>query len=78
VTRFRVGEEVFGTCEGSFAECARARADTLSLMPSNLGFERAAAVPTSGCAALQAVRDQGKILPGQRVLRSIGADHVVD
>ncbi len=68
VTQFRVGDAVFGTCEGSFAEYARARPDTLSPMPANLSFEQAAAVPTSGCTALQAARDQAKIRPGQRVL----------
>jgi NADPH:quinone reductase-like Zn-dependent oxidoreductase len=68
VTRFRPGNEVFGTCDGSFAEYACAREDRLVSKPSNLTFEQAAAVPTSGFAALQAVRDQGKVRPGQRVL----------
>jgi NADPH:quinone reductase-like Zn-dependent oxidoreductase len=68
VTRFQAGDEVFGTCRGSFAEYACARADRLALKPANLTFEQAAAVPISGYAALQAVRDQGKVRPGQRVL----------
>src|SRR6266498_1807176 len=68
VTRFQPGDEVFGTCRGSFAEYARARADRLAPKPANLTFEQAAAVPISGYAALQAVRDQGKVRPGQRVL----------
>jgi NADPH:quinone reductase-like Zn-dependent oxidoreductase len=68
VTRFRPGDEVFGTCRGSFAEYARARPDRLAPKPANLTFEQAAAVPISGYAALQAVRDQGKVQPGQRVL----------
>jgi NADPH:quinone reductase-like Zn-dependent oxidoreductase len=68
VTRFRPGDEVFGSCRGSFAEYASARADRLALKPSNLSFAQAAAVPISGYAALQAVRDQGKVRPGQRVL----------
>lgn len=68
VTRFQPGDEVFGTCDGSFAEYARARADRLAPKPAKLSFEQAAAVPTSGYAALQAVRDQGKVRPGQRVL----------
>src|SRR6266540_1249332 len=113
VTRFQPGDEVFGTCRGSFAEYVCARADRLAPKPANLTFEQAAAVPISGYAALQAVRDQGKVRPGQRVLiigagggvgtfavqlakafgaevtgvasttktelvRSIGADHVID
>jgi NADPH:quinone reductase-like Zn-dependent oxidoreductase len=68
VTRFQPGDEVFGTCQGSFAEYACARADRLAPKPANLTFEQAAAVPISGYAALQAVRDQGKVRPGQRVL----------
>jgi len=59
---------VFGTCRGSFAEYASARADRLGPKPAKLSFEQAAAVPTSGATALQAVRDKGKVRPGQRVL----------
>ena len=68
VTRFQPGDEVFGTCRGSFAECACARADRLARKPANLTFDQAAAVPVSGCTALQAVRDRGKVRAGQRVL----------
>ena len=110
---FRPGDEVFGTCRGSFAEYTVARADRLAAKPGNVSFEQAAATPISGYAALQAVRDHGKVKAGQRVLvigagggvgtfavqiakadgaevtgvcgtaktelvRSIGADHVID
>jgi NADPH:quinone reductase-like Zn-dependent oxidoreductase len=68
VTGFQPGDEVFGTCRGSFAEYACARADRLVPKPANLTFEQAAAVPISGCTALQAVRDRGKAQPGQHVL----------
>src|SRR5215216_4555457 len=68
VIQFQPGDEVFGTCRGSFAEYACARADQLAPKPANLTFEQAAAVPVSGCTALQAVRDRGKVRPGQRVL----------
>ena len=68
VIQFQPGDEVFGTCRGSFAEYASARADQLAPKPANLTFEQAAAVPVSGCTALQAVRDRGKVRPGQRVL----------
>ena len=113
VTRFRPGDEVMGTSEGSFAEYARAREDKLAPKPANLSFVQAAAVPISASTALQAVRDKGQVQPGQKVLiigasggvgtfavqlakafgadvtgvcstakvdlvRSIGADHVID
>ena len=68
VTRFRVGDEVFGTCDGAFAEQATARQATLALKPPNLSFDQAAAVPTSACTALQALRDTGGLTTGQRVL----------
>jgi NADPH:quinone reductase-like Zn-dependent oxidoreductase len=67
VTRFQAGDEVFGTCDGSFAEYAAAPEDTLVLKPTNLTFEQAAAVPTSSVAALQALRGGG-IKSGQQVL----------
>jgi NADPH:quinone reductase-like Zn-dependent oxidoreductase len=110
---FRPGDEVFGTCRGSFAEYAIARADRLASKPGNVSFEEAGAVPISGYTALQAVREHGGVRAGQRVLiigagggvgtfavqiakadgaevtgvcstgkielvRSIGADHVID
>jgi len=113
VTRFVVGDEVFGVGPGSFAEYAVAREDKLAHKPVNATFEQAAVVPVSGGAALQALCDVGKVEPGQKVLvtgasggvgsyavqlakafgaevtgvcstakldlvRSLGADHVVD
>ena len=68
VTRFRPGDEVFGTCEGSFAEYACAREDRLVRKPANLTFEQAAVVAISGTTALQALRDKGRVTPGQKVL----------
>jgi NADPH:quinone reductase-like Zn-dependent oxidoreductase len=113
VTEFRPGQEVFGTCRGSFAEYAVARPDRLLPKPENVTFEQAAVVPISGLAALQAVREHGGVRSGHQVLivgagggvgtfavqiakadgaevtgvcsasktelvRSIGADHVID
>jgi NADPH:quinone reductase-like Zn-dependent oxidoreductase len=68
VTRFRPGDEVFGICDGSFAEYVGARPDKLAPKPANLSFEQAATVPISGLTALQALRDPGKVQPGQTVL----------
>jgi NADPH:quinone reductase-like Zn-dependent oxidoreductase len=68
VTRFRAGDEVFGICEGSFAEYASAREEKLALKPKNVTFEQAAAAPISALAALQALRDKGNVQPGQKVL----------
>jgi NADPH:quinone reductase-like Zn-dependent oxidoreductase len=68
VTGFRAGDDVFGTCNGSFAEYASTPQDTLAPKPGNLTFEQAATVPTSAIAALQALRDAGRLRSGQRVL----------
>jgi NADPH:quinone reductase-like Zn-dependent oxidoreductase len=68
VTRFRIGDEVFGTSDGSFAEFAAIAEKRLVTKPAGLSFVDAAALPTSGCAALLAVRDLGHIGAGDRVL----------
>jgi NADPH:quinone reductase-like Zn-dependent oxidoreductase len=68
VSRVRPGDEVFGVCEGAFAEYAVAKQDLVAAKPGRLSFEQAAAVLVSGGTALQAVRDVGRVRPGQRVL----------
>jgi NADPH:quinone reductase-like Zn-dependent oxidoreductase len=68
VSDFQPGDEVMGTAEGSFAELAIGRPDKLARKPAVLSFEEAAALPVSGCTALQAIRDAGKLQPGQKVL----------
>jgi NADPH:quinone reductase-like Zn-dependent oxidoreductase len=68
VTELTVGDDVFGVGIGTFAELAAARADRIAPKPSNLGFEEAATVPTTGCTALQGIRDVGKVKSGDRVL----------
>jgi NADPH:quinone reductase-like Zn-dependent oxidoreductase len=113
VQSLRSGDEVFGWCSGAFAEYARAPEDQLVKKPANLTFEEAAAVGVSASTALQLLRDDAKVQPGQKVLingaaggvgtfavqiakgfgaevtgvcsaknlelvRSIGADHVID
>ncbi len=113
VTKFKVGDAVFGAGTAGFAEYACMREDKLVSKPANLTFEQCAAVPVAGITALQGLRDHGKIQSGQNVLingasggvgtfavqiakafgaqvtgvcstknlelvRSIGADHVID
>jgi NADPH:quinone reductase-like Zn-dependent oxidoreductase len=69
VTRFSPGDEVMGTAEqGSFAELASTPADKLVTKPAALSFEQAASLPISGVTALRAVRDEGRVQAGQRVL----------
>ena len=68
VTRFAVGDEVYGMARGSFAEYAVAREDKLARKPANLSFAQAAVVPVSAGTALQALRDVGRVQAGQSVL----------
>jgi NADPH:quinone reductase-like Zn-dependent oxidoreductase len=68
VTDLASGDEVMGIVEGSFAEFAVGRSDKLVRKPARLTFEQAAAVPISGLTALQAIRDEGRVQPGQTVL----------
>jgi len=72
VKQFRPGDAVFGDIfglgSGSFAEYVSVPESALALMPSNVSFEEAAAVPLTAVTALQGLRDQGRILPGQKVL----------
>jgi NADPH:quinone reductase-like Zn-dependent oxidoreductase len=113
VTTLAPDDEVFGWCQGAFAEYARAGADQFLPKPEGLTFEGAAAVPIAAFTALQGLRDEGELQAGQTVLingasggvgtfavqiarsfgaavtgvcstrnldlvRSLGADHVVD
>jgi NADPH:quinone reductase-like Zn-dependent oxidoreductase len=113
VAGFQPGEQVYGTCRGAYAEYARVRQDKLAPIPTGLSFEQAAVTPYACFAALQALRDHGKVQPDQQVLvvgasgavgtfavqlakafgaevtgvcsgpkadlvRSLGADHVID
>jgi NADPH:quinone reductase-like Zn-dependent oxidoreductase len=68
VIRFQPGDEVFGTCSGSYAEYACAQQDKFAPKPANVTFEQAAAVPTSAFAALQGLRGSAQIQAGQKVL----------
>jgi NADPH:quinone reductase-like Zn-dependent oxidoreductase len=118
VKQFKPGDEVFGylpssTGRGTFAEYVCANENAITLKPTNLTFEQAAAVPLAAITALQSLRNIGNIQPGQKVLingasggfgtfavqiakafgaevtavcstrnlemvRSLGADHVID
>ena len=59
---------MFGWCAGAFAEYARATEDHFVNKPANLTFEQAAAVGVSASTALQLLRDDASVRPGQRVL----------
>jgi NADPH:quinone reductase-like Zn-dependent oxidoreductase len=69
VGQFRPGDEVFGGRTGACAEYVVAKADrAIATKPENVTFEEAAAVGIAATTALQAIRDQGQLESGQRVL----------
>lgn len=68
VSSFQVGDEVFGTCDGAFAEYVTAQPDKLALVPPRLSPAEVASMPVSGVTALQALRDHGRVQVGDHVL----------
>ena len=69
--RFAKGDEVFGTADaacGAFAEYVAVPSKNLARKPENVSWGTAAAIPTSGMTALQALRAGGEVTSGQRVL----------
>jgi NADPH:quinone reductase-like Zn-dependent oxidoreductase len=80
VKRFRAGDRVFARVAmdraGAFAEQACVDEDYAAHMPRNLDFTAAAAVPLAGLTALQALRDELRVKPGQKVFISGGAGGV--
>ena len=69
VTRFKVGDEVYGEPHaGGLAEAVAIREDSTALKPPRLSFEQAAGIPMAALTALQGLRDHGKLRAGQRVL----------
>jgi NADPH:quinone reductase-like Zn-dependent oxidoreductase len=68
VTRFAVGDEVYGVAPGSFAEYVAAPESPLARKPASLTFTQAAVVPVSAATALRALVDVGRVQAGQSVL----------
>jgi NADPH:quinone reductase-like Zn-dependent oxidoreductase len=70
-SHFQVGDEVFGEMEdyqGGFAEFVCTRGTAWARKPASISFEEAAAIPQAGVIALQALRGNGRLQPGQAVL----------
>jgi NADPH:quinone reductase-like Zn-dependent oxidoreductase len=76
VSRFSVGDEVYGAGRGTYAEYVAAPQHKVAPKPAKLSFEEAAVLPYAGFAALQAVRDHARVQRGERVL-VVGASGAV-
>ena len=69
VTRFAEGDRVFGGRNGAFAEFIVIPEDrAIAHLPDDVSFEAAAAIPIAAVTALQALRDDGKLKAGEKVL----------
>ena len=66
--RFRVGERVFGFGDGTYAEFTAAATANIAPIPDKIDFVVAAALPTAGLTALQAIREYIQPKPGTRIL----------
>ena len=67
VTQYKPGDDVFGICSGAWGEYCLGKS-RLALKPAEISFEQAASLPVAAITALQALRDSGKVQPGQKVL----------
>lgn len=76
VTRFRVGDEVYGEAMGAYAEYVSVLESRLARKPTTLSFEQAASVPMAAVTALQGLRDKAKVRPGDSVLVNGGSGGV--
>lgn len=71
-----VGDEVYGVTRGAYAEYASVRDEQIAAKPPKLSFEEAAVLPYAGFAALQGLRERGRVRSGERVL-IVGASGAV-
>ncbi|KAA3614992.1 MAG: NAD(P)-dependent alcohol dehydrogenase [Calditrichaeota bacterium] len=71
VKEFKKGDAVFGDIFdfwGGLAEYVCVPANRLLLKPGSISFEKASSIPQAALVALQGLRDNGKVQPGQKVL----------
>ena len=68
VAQLKPGDEVFGAFRGAFAEHACTPARAVEKKPANVTFEQAACANIAGLTALQALREDGRLRAGQKVL----------
>lgn len=81
VTQFKTGDDVFG-CVGfprlgnAYAEFTLADPKLLAIKPNNISFEEAAAIPIAGLTAYQAINEELKVSPGEKILIQAAAGGV--
>jgi NADPH:quinone reductase-like Zn-dependent oxidoreductase len=74
VSEFKKGDDVYGQASvlaggsGAFAEFATTRSGLIGRMPSNVSYVEAASLALTGTSALEALQEQLKLRPNQRIL----------
>ena len=76
VSKFKIGDEVFASCKGTFAEFIAINENDLALKPNNLSMEEAASIPLVGLTAWQGLVEKGNLKKGQKVFIQAGSGGV--
>ncbi len=76
VSKFRIGDEVFASCKGTFAEFIAIQENELALKPKNITMEEAASIPLVGLTSWQALVEKGDLKNGQKVFIQAGSGGV--
>lgn len=76
VSKFKIGDEVYASCMGTFAEFIAIKENELAFKPKNISMEEAASVPLVGLTAWQVFVEKGNLEKGQKVFIQAGSGGV--
>ena len=76
IKTFKIGDEVYASCKGSFAEYISVPENELALKPKNISMEEAASIPLVGLTAWQVFVEIGNLKKGQKVFIQAGSGGV--
>jgi NADPH:quinone reductase-like Zn-dependent oxidoreductase len=75
-SKFKIGDKVFASCKGTFAEFITINENDLALTPKNITMEEAASIPLVGLTAWQVLVEKGNLKKGQKVFIQAGSGGV--
>jgi NADPH:quinone reductase-like Zn-dependent oxidoreductase len=76
VSKFKIGDEVFASCKGTFAEFIAINENDLAVKPKNISMDEAASIPLVGLTAWQVLVEKGNLKKGQKVFIQAGSGGV--
>jgi alcohol dehydrogenase len=76
VSKFKIGDEVFASCKGTFAEFITINENDLAVKPKNISMDEAASIPLVGLTAWQVLVEKGNLKKGQKVFIQAGSGGV--